>query len=92
VLELAQDADILIADAQYTADEYEGRCGPCRKGWGHNAIHHATSLAHAAHVKTLVLFHHDPSHDDVVVQELEQMAQRDFSHARAAREGLKLEL
>jgi ribonuclease BN (tRNA processing enzyme) len=49
-------------------------------------------LAQAAQVKTLVLFHHDPSHDDVAVQELENLAQRDFAHARAAREGLKLEI
>ena len=77
---------MLIADAQYTADEYEGRCGPCRKGWGHNAIHHATALAKAAKVKTLVLFHHDPSHDDIVVQELEEMAKREFARpARRAR-------
>ncbi|MBS2027297.1 MAG: MBL fold metallo-hydrolase [Deltaproteobacteria bacterium] len=89
---LALHADVLIADAQYTADEYEGRCGPCRKGWGHNAIHHATALAKAAKVKTLVLFHHDPSHDDIVVQELEEMAKREFAPARAAREGLQLEV
>jgi phosphoribosyl 1,2-cyclic phosphodiesterase len=91
-LELAEGATVLICDAQYTADEYEGRCGPCRRGWGHNTIHDATRLAMAAHVRTLVLFHHDPGHDDIMVKELEQMAQREFEGARAAREGLRLDV
>ncbi len=91
-LELARDATVLICDAQYTADEYEGRCGPCRKGWGHNTVHDATALAQAAGVQTLVLFHHDPSHDDVTVLGIEELAQREFKRAKAAREGLKLEL
>jgi phosphoribosyl 1,2-cyclic phosphodiesterase len=89
-LALAKGADILICDAQYTADEYEGRCGPCRKGWGHNTVHDATRLARAAGVRTLVLFHHDPSHDDATVRDLERTAQREFRGSRAAREGLQL--
>ena len=43
-------------------------------------------------MKTLVLFHHDPSHDDVTVHELEVLARSEFAPSRAAREGLKLEL
>ena len=57
--DLAADADLLLHDAQYTADEYEGRMG-----WGHSRIDDAVSLAQMAHVKKLVTFHHDPSHDD----------------------------
>jgi len=91
-VELARGADLLIADAQYTADEYAGRCGPCRKGWGHNAVEHATALAEAAGVKQLVLFHHDPSHDDASIDGLEAQARQAFSATRAAREGLVLEV
>jgi ribonuclease BN (tRNA processing enzyme) len=91
-VELARGADVLICDAQYSADEYAGRSGPCRKGWGHNTVHQATALARAAGVGRLILFHHDPSHDDVMVEALERAAQGEFGTVDAAREGLKLEV
>jgi phosphoribosyl 1,2-cyclic phosphodiesterase len=56
---LAEGADLLIHDAQYTAEEYE-RC----VGWGHSALPDTLSFAAAAGVRQLVTFHHDPSHDD----------------------------
>jgi phosphoribosyl 1,2-cyclic phosphodiesterase len=87
---LAAKADVLICDAQYTTDEYEGRSGPPRRGWGHNTIHHATQLAHEAGVGTLVLFHHDPSHDDAAIGVLEALARADFHSTMAAREGLRV--
>ncbi len=63
--DLAADADLLIHDAQYTADEYEARVG-----WGHSRISDAVGLARMAGAKRLVTFHHDPAHDDA---ELDQM-------------------
>jgi phosphoribosyl 1,2-cyclic phosphodiesterase len=57
--DLVADADLLIHDTQYTADEYRQRVG-----WGHSAIEHALALAGAARVRRLVTFHHDPAHDD----------------------------
>jgi phosphoribosyl 1,2-cyclic phosphodiesterase len=89
-LALAAKADVLICDAQYTVDEYEGRSGPSRRGWGHNSVHHATQLARDAGVGTLILFHHDPSHDDAKIAELEALAQGDFHATTAAREGLRI--
>jgi ribonuclease BN (tRNA processing enzyme) len=56
---LAEGADTLIHDAQYTHDEY-----PEHVGWGHSAIEHAVAFAAATGVRRLVTFHHDPSHDD----------------------------
>lgn len=56
---LAQDADVLIMDAQYTPEEY-----PMKVGWGHSTYMDALHLAQAANVKQLVLFHHDPSRSD----------------------------
>jgi phosphoribosyl 1,2-cyclic phosphodiesterase len=55
----AQDADLLIYDAQYTAAEYERR-----RGWGHSTPEEAARVATDARVKALSLFHHDPNHDD----------------------------
>ena len=65
VLELARDADLLIHDAQYTVDEFAEK-----PHWGHCTVDFAVELARAAGVRKLVLFHHDPSHDDDAMDEL----------------------
>jgi len=57
--DLAADVDLLLHDAQYTADEYESRVG-----WGHSRIEDAVGLATMARARRLVTFHHDPAHDD----------------------------
>ena len=56
---LADGADLLLHDAQYTDDEYSSRVG-----WGHSRIADAVALARLARVRRLVTFHHDPAHDD----------------------------
>ncbi len=56
---IADGADILIHDAQYTSDEYEQRIG-----WGHSTFEHVLAFADRARVGTLVTFHHDPGHTD----------------------------
>ncbi|MGB3737220.1 MAG: MBL fold metallo-hydrolase [Ilumatobacter sp.] len=64
-LELCRDADLVIHDAQYTPDEFVGKCD-----WGHCTIDYAIWLAAEAGAKRLALFHHDPGHDDVRLDEL----------------------
>ena len=59
LLEFIRDADILICDAQYGAEEYESHVG-----WGHGCVDDVVRFAIAGHVKRLFLFHHDPAHDD----------------------------
>lgn len=71
--ELAAGVDLLIHDAQYTDAEY-----PQRVGWGHSTISHALRFAAAAGVKRLVTFHHDPGHDDRVLDRLTEEARRAF--------------
>jgi len=63
--DLARGADLLIHDAQYTADEYDQRVG-----WGHSRIGDAVALAQMAGARQLVTFHHDPAHND---EELDEM-------------------
>jgi phosphoribosyl 1,2-cyclic phosphodiesterase len=65
VLELADGADLLIHDAQYTPEEFRERAH-----WGHCTVGYAVRVAHMAKVKTVVLFHHDPSHDDAHLDDL----------------------
>ncbi len=69
LVEFLEDTDVLLLDAQYTDEEYQDHIG-----WGHGALSRVVSLALAAHVKTLVLFHHDPSHDDDKIDEMLQAA------------------
>lgn len=87
LLELARDVDLLILDAQYTPDEYAGRVGPPRQGWGHSTHRVAAQVAKACGARALALFHHDPGHDDAFVEAMERDARADFSWTRAAREG-----
>jgi diguanylate cyclase (GGDEF)-like protein len=86
-------ADLVIHDAQYTHAEYANRLG-----WGHSTIEYATDVALAAGVKRLALFHHDPGHDDVEMDQLETEAKMRVKDCRgvldvfAAREGLELQI
>lgn len=56
---LMQDADVLIADCQYTETEYQEK-----KGWGHTSIDRMVDIAGKHNVKNLFAFHHDPLHTD----------------------------
>ena len=62
-------AGLAIHDAQYTPEEY-----PSKKNWGHSTYEYAVELAAAAGVRQLVLTHHDPTHDDAFVEEVEKRA------------------
>jgi ribonuclease BN (tRNA processing enzyme) len=63
--DLAQGADLLIHDSQYTDQEYEDRVG-----WGHSSYSHLLGFALLTGVETLATFHHDPSHNDQKLNEM----------------------
>jgi len=89
---LAEGADVLIYDAQYTPEEYRGDGGRSKVGWGHSTYAAGAELARAAGVGTYVLYHHDPQRSDAGVADLERRAQELFPAAIAAREGLEIGL
>jgi len=89
LIEFARGADLLIHDAQYTNEEY---VTDPKQGWGHSTPEMAIAIAQAAGVKKLVLFHHDPSHDDETLAEIERKAQEAFPNTILAYEGLTIEL
>lgn len=62
-------SEILILDAQYTDEEYQSR-----KSWGHGSPSSAVALALDAEVHRLLLFHHDPSHNDEIVDTIVECA------------------
>jgi len=84
-------ADLLIHDGQYLEAEYVSRSHP-RRGWGHSTVERAVRTARKAGVKQLVLFHHDPEHDDSSLKRIERLAHRLFPSARVAYEGLEIKL
>jgi phosphoribosyl 1,2-cyclic phosphodiesterase len=71
LVEVLHGSDILILDAQYTDAEYESHVG-----WGHGSVSSAVSLALDAEVRRLLLFHHDPGHDDAKVDAMVDEARR----------------
>jgi phosphoribosyl 1,2-cyclic phosphodiesterase len=92
LVKLAEGADVLIYDAQYTPEEYAGVIGGSRQGWGHSTWVEGVRVARAAGASQLVLFHHDPSHDDAAVGAIERAAQTVLPGTVAAREGLEIHL
>jgi len=94
LIDLADRADVLIYDSQYTPEEYRGEMGGSRSrvGWGHSTYEIGCGIAHAAKVGRYVLFHHDPQRTDAQVAQLEERARRLFDGSVAAREGLVVEL
>jgi len=89
VLRLADNADIVIYDSTYTDDEYYSPKSP-KIGWGHSTWQEAIKIAKAANVKTLVIFHHDPAHDDDFLDWIGQKAVAEFPGAVMAKEGMVL--
>ncbi len=92
--ELGKDADMLIYDGMYTPDEYE----KSHQGWGHSTWEQGLAIAIKAGIRKYVVFHHDPSHDDAFLDDIETTvmgAARASSvpvEAIMAREGLSIDL
>jgi ribonuclease BN (tRNA processing enzyme) len=86
--ELCNGVDVMIHDAQYTRAEF------ARKStWGHCTVEYAVWLAIECRAKTLVLFHHDPTHDDDQIDRIVASANRVACNGLevvAAHEGLTM--
>lgn len=81
------DTDILIYDASYTEAEYQSRIG-----WGHSTWQAAAQLADAAAVGQLVLFHHEPGHDDGMMDEIARAIADRRPGSLVAMEGMRLDV
>ena len=91
MIEFLRDCDVAILDAQYTDEEYERHIG-----WGHSPFSSAVRLALDADVKRILLFHHDPTHDDDMIDRMVEQA-RDLvlksgkaMEVEGAREGMEV--
>ncbi len=90
LLEFARDADLLIYDAMYTDEEYLGRTGVSKLGWGHSTFEQSIKLANEARVGTLVLFHHEPTRSDKALDALVKQLRKKRKATIAAREGMTI--
>ncbi len=88
VRDLAQGADVLVYDGQYTPEQLLAE----KKGWGHSSWLEGTRIANECGVKQLLLFHHDPENDDAFVDGLVERARQEFPGTVGAAEGMELEL
>lgn len=94
-IEYFKDADVLVFDTQYTFEESLQRID-----WGHSSAQIATDIAIKSNIKTLVLFHHDPSYSDekMVAVHMQALKYKDMIAPQsrleiiAAYEGLELQL
>jgi len=94
IIQFVKGADILIADSQYTEEEYASKIG-----WGHSTIYQSLDLAIKGGVKYLILFHHEPVRTDKEQDSLlnlvrERYAQLGFSGMKitAAAEGEEIRI
>jgi phosphoribosyl 1,2-cyclic phosphodiesterase len=91
LVKFLQGSDILILDTQYTDEEYQAH-----EGWGHGSLSTAISLAIDAAVRKLVLFHHDPTHDDEMIDKMVETARKlaakseSYLEVEGAREGAEM--
>lgn len=88
-LELCDGADLVIHDAQYTEAEFA-----LKAEWGHCTIEYAVHVAAEAGAKRVALYHHDPNHDDDMLDTVAaRWARRPCGpEVIVAREGLTIRL
>ena len=91
VVWLARNADVMIYDATYTDNEYYDPKAS-KVGWGHSTWQEAVKVAKAAKVKTLVIFHHDPAHDDAFMDQVAADTASAFAQSIVAKEKMEIDL
>jgi ribonuclease BN (tRNA processing enzyme) len=78
-VEFIRRSDLMIIDTQYSNEEYA-----MKKGWGHGSIDYVTYVALLGDVKRLCLFHHDPEHNDDIIDSFKDHCARKIGEFGAA--------
>jgi len=92
IFDFVQGADVLIHDATYTPEEYVDRVG-----WGHSHYLFTLRVAAEGNVKRLILFHHDPAHNDKKLDDILKKCQKEIKNRQyrftclAAKEGMEMD-
>ena len=91
LVDFLNNTNMVIFDAHYTPEEYSGAVGSGgRKGWGHSTWRHGVELCRDANIDQLILTHH--GREDLEIEKIELMTQKEFPNAIAAYEGLEIDL
>ena len=85
ILGLIEGADLVIYDSTYTDEEF-----PAHVNWGHSTWQEGVRLCDAADVRTFVVFHHDPGHDDGFMDGVARELEAVRPGSLVAREGMVL--
>lgn len=91
LISFCQNADILIHDTQFLPEEYQNK-----RTWGHSPYNYAVDLAVKSNVSQLILFHHDPDHNDAEIDEIQRLSQKLIKQSQrpisclAAMEGMEI--
>jgi phosphoribosyl 1,2-cyclic phosphodiesterase len=83
MVEFINGVDTLIHDAMYLDQIIQARAG-----WGHSTPRQAVDLAREGRCRRLVLFHHEPEHDD---DALDQLVGDTRDYAKRVAPGLEVE-
>jgi phosphoribosyl 1,2-cyclic phosphodiesterase len=86
ILGLIAGADLVIYDCMYTDDEYRRYVG-----WGHSTWQEGIRLCKEARARRMVVFHHDPDHDDDILDGIAREVEKALPGSLVAHEGLVLE-
>lgn len=93
IYDFARNADVLIHDTTYTPEEYGDHIG-----WGHSHFLFTLKVAAQSNVKKLVLFHHEPTHSDDMVDDILRRCKEEIRSQKytfdciAAAEGMELQI
>jgi phosphoribosyl 1,2-cyclic phosphodiesterase len=87
ILELIAGADLVIYDSMYTDAEYD-----TYTGWGHSTWQEGVRLCRAAGARRLAVFHHDPEHDDDMLDGIARELAQQLPGSIVAKDGLVVEI
>lgn len=93
LMELVNGVDLWITDCQYSHDDYIGKNGVQKMGWGHSFPEYIALVAKEAQPKHIVTTHHDPDSDDFKIEAIaRQVADLSGIDTLPAYEGLAIEV
>lgn len=87
LVDFIRDVDVFIYDATFTEEEFAEK-----PHWGHSTWNQGVKIALEANAKALYLYHHEYSHTDTFLFEIEKEAQKIFPNTFLAKQGMSITL
>lgn len=86
-LDFINNTKLVIFDTSYTDEEY-----PKFAGWGHSTWQEAIRICQRVNVESLAFYHHSPNHTDEKLNQINQLALKQWDQIITAYDGLKLQI